>query len=161
MLPITPDLIERTAAVIGTDGITDEEIETKVLALSQDPMLARRLIDWLPEAFAIAFVPHFAKVILPKTFSAKSSKGKWIKFDFHVEPIFPIAINLGMEMYHAGSSNAFSNIVQRSSILNAINSALNAGETLDGATLSGPALIGIPAETYLPKQESLWHRLFR
>jgi hypothetical protein len=161
MLQVAPDLIERSVAIIGADGISDEEIEVQVLALSQDPMLARRLIDWLPEAFGLAFVPHLAKVSLPTTFSAKSSSGRWLEFEFQVEPIFPIALRLGMEMYHAGPSKSFSNIVLRSSIIAAVNKALNNGSSLDGATLSGPALIGIPAETYLPRPKSLWRRLFQ
>jgi hypothetical protein len=161
MLQVTSDLIEHSIAIIGADGISDEEIETQVLALSQDSMLARRLIDWLPEAFGLVFAPHLAKVILPRTFSAKSSHGNWIEFDFQVEPIFPIAIHFGMEMYHAGPRNIFNNIVLRSSIIAVINKALNNGISLDGGTLSGPALIGIPAETYLPKPTSLWRRLFQ
>lgn len=161
MLQVTPDLIEHSIAIIGADGISDEEIETQVLALSQDSMLARRLIDWLPEAFGLAFAPHLAKVILPSTFTAKSSCGNWMEFEFQAEPIFPIAIRLGMEMYHTGPSKIFNNIVLRSSIIATANKALNNGSSLDGATLSGPALIGIPAETYLPKSTSLWRRLFQ
>jgi hypothetical protein len=42
-----------------------------------------------------------------------------------------------------------------------VNKALNQGVSLDGATLSGPALVGIPAELYLPKPPSLWQRISR
>jgi hypothetical protein len=160
MHAVSPDLIQRTAAILGTDGITDEEIESKVFALAQDSMLARRLIDWIPEAFGIIFIPHMAKVNLPTTFSAKSKKGKWIEFNFSVEPIFEGAVRLGMEMYHSGPRNTFSSIVSRSSIIDAINRALNQGEPLDGATLSGPAFAGIPAEVYTPQAKPLWRRLF-
>lgn len=159
MLQVAPELIERSVEIIGSDGISNEVIESQILALSQDRMLARRLIDWLPEAFGLVFVPHLAKVVLPTTFSAKSSRGKWMEFEFKVEPIFPIAVRIGMEMYHAGPNKTFSNIALRSSIVNVVNQALNNGSPLDGATLSGPALIGISAETYLPPPKSLWRWL--
>ncbi|WP_434026802.1 hypothetical protein [[Pseudomonas] boreopolis] len=161
MLQVAPDLIERSIAIIGSDGISAEEIETNVLALAKDPMLARRLIDWLPETFGIVFVPHLANVNLPTTFSAKSSRGKWMEFEFKVEPIFPIALRFSMEIFHSGPRSTFSNIALRSSMVAVVNRALNEGASLDGATLSGPALIGIPAETYLPAPTSLWRRLFR
>jgi hypothetical protein len=161
MLSVSPELIERTASILGSDGITDEEIESKVLALVQDSMLARRLIDWLPEAFGIIFVPHIAKVNLPTTFSAKSKDGNWIEFKFDVEPIFESAARLGMEMYNSGPRSTFRNIVSRSSTVDAVNRALNQGESLEGATLSGPALIGVPAEVYIPQAKSFWRRLFK
>ena len=160
MLQVAQALIERSAAIIGADGISDDAIECEVLALSQDPMLARRLIDWIPEAFGLVFVPHLAKVTFPTTFRARSNRGNWMEFEFKVEPIFPIAARLGMEMYHAGQNPSFGNVVLRSSMIDAVNKALNAGETLDGAVLSGPAMIGIPAETYLPPSTSLWRRIF-
>jgi hypothetical protein len=160
MLSVSSELIERTAEVLGTDGISEEEIESKVFAFAQDSILARRLIDWLPEAFGIIFIPHIARVNLPTTFSAKSKDGKWIEFKFCVEPIFEGAVRLGMEMYHSGPRSTFSNIVSRSSTVNAVNQALNQGDTIEGATLSGPALIGVPAEVYMPQVKPLWRQIF-
>jgi hypothetical protein len=43
------------AEIISADGITDVEIESRVLALVDDPMLVRRLIDCIPEAFGLVF----------------------------------------------------------------------------------------------------------
>lgn len=161
MPPVTQALVERVIAVMGADGMSGEEIERSVLALAQDPMLARRLIDWIPEAFGLVLAPHVASVTLPTTFSAKSRRGAWMEFDLRVEPIVPVAIRLGAEMYHAGPSDAFRNIAIRGGIFATLNKALNHGSPLDGATLSGPAMLGIPAETYLPKPVSLWRRLFK
>jgi len=157
---ISPELIEHAAAILGTDGITEEEMESKVLALARDSMLARRLIDWIPEAFALVFIPHVASVNLPTTFSARSKRGKWMTFAFSAEPIFEQALRLGMEMYHSGPRSTFGNIALRSCMVDAANQALNDGDSLDGATLSGPALIGIPAEVYLPQPKSFWRRVF-
>lgn len=161
MLQVESELVERTIAIIGADGISDEEVEARVLALAKEPMLARRLIDWVPEAFGIVFVPHLAEVKLPTTFSVKSNRGEWVEFKFQVEPIFPIAVRIGMDMFHSGSRNTFKNVVLRSAMIDAVNKALNQGDSIDGATLSGPALIGIPAEIYQPQPPSLWQRLFR
>lgn len=161
MLHAPPELIERAIAIIGRDGISDEEMEALVLSLTQDSMLARRLIDWLPEAFGIVFIPHLAAVNLPTTFSARTRSGKWMEFKFQAEPIFSTAVRIGMDMYHSGPRDTFKNVVLRSSIVDAVNKALNENVSLDGATLSGPALIGIPAETYLSKPKSLWRRLLQ
>lgn len=161
MLETSPDLIKRAIAAIGTDGISDEEIEARVLEMTGDATLAQRLIDWPPEAFGMVLIPHIASVNLPTTFSAQTRSGNWVEFKFQAEPIFSEAVRIGMEMYHSGPRNIFKNVVVRSSVVDAVNIALNQGSSLEGATLSGPALIGIPAEIYLPKPKSLWRRLFR
>lgn len=161
MSTVLPELVAQAVAILGTDGITDAEIESNVLALTQDSMLARRLIDWPPEAFALVLIPHIAKVNLPTTFSARSKSGSWIEFSFQLEPIFEVAIRLGMDMYHSEQRSTFGNVALRGSTLDAVNKALNQGDPLEGATLSGPALVGIPAEVYAPPAKPLWRRLFQ
>ena len=161
MPTVPPELVAQAVAVLGTDGITDTEIESNVLALAQDSMLARRLIDWPPEAFALVLLPHIAKVNLPTTFSARSKSGDWIELSFQLEPIFQAAVRLGMDMYHSEQRSTFGNIALRSSTLAAVNEALNQGSSLEGATLSGPALAGIPAEVYMPPAKPLWRQLFQ
>ncbi len=155
MHPISAAQLEQVIAIIGTDGITDDEIETKVAALFPDPMSARRAIDWLPEAFGLLLIGHMAKVTLPKTFSARSKHGQWVEFAFDAEPIFKDALRLGAQMYQSGPRGLFTAVALRSSLVAAVNQALNAGSSLDGAALSGPALIGIPAEVYSAEPPSL------
>ncbi|MGE8281126.1 MAG: hypothetical protein ACN6O2_11880 [Stenotrophomonas sp.] len=161
MSTISPELVAQAVAILGTDGITEAEIESNVLALAKDPMLARRLIDWPPEAFGLVLAPHIAKVNLPTTFRARSKSGSWVELSFQLEPIFQAAVHLGMDMYHSEQRRTFGNVALRSSILDAVNNALNEGESIEGATLAGPALIGIPAEVYTPTAKSLWRRLFQ
>src|SRR5688500_1723640 len=120
-------------------------MEALVLNLAQDYMLPRRLVEWLPEAFGIVFIPHLAGLNLPTTFSAQTRSGKWMEVEFQAEPIFSTAVRIGMEMYHSGPRDTFKNVVLRSSVVDAVNKALNENVSIDGATLSGPALIGIPA----------------
>ncbi len=161
MLSISDRLLEEVADIIGLDDIDDDAVEHRVAALVLDQMLARRLIDWLPEAFGMVLVSHMAKVILPETFSAKDKYGNWVQFDLKVEPLFQSATQLAVRIFHDGPRSTFSNIVRRSALLGAANSALNNGQSLDGARLAGPALIGIPAEVYLPVSLSIWRRVFR
>jgi len=47
MTPIALETIEQVIAILGTEGITDEAIESKVAELVTDPMTGRRLIDWI------------------------------------------------------------------------------------------------------------------
>ncbi|WP_295748283.1 hypothetical protein [Undibacterium sp.] len=157
---LSEEHLQKAIDVIGRDGISDDEIEVEIFAFAQEQMLARRLIDWLPEIFGIVLVSHMGDIHLPNTFSAKDKRGKWIELEFKVEPIVQIAVKVATEMYHAGPRNTFSNIALRSSMVNVVNRALNQSESLNGARLSGPALIGIPAEIYLPPSKPFWQRFF-
>jgi len=161
MLSISESQLEEVARIIGADGASDGTVETRVLALVQDPMLARRVIDWLPEAFAMVLIPHMGAVTLPTTFSAKNKSGNWVELDFRIEPIFHSAILLATQIFHNGPQDTFRNIVHRSALLATVSRALNEGASLDGATLSGPALIGVPAEVYPAPTRSIWRKLFR
>ena len=151
MPDVPPELVERAIAIIGADGISEDDIEARVLPLADNAMLARRLIDWPPEAFGLVLIPHMAEVTLPTRFSARSARGEWLEFDFSAEPVFVHAVSIAMRMYHEGPRATFRNVASRSSTMDAVNRALNAGETIDGATLSGPALNAIPAEVYSPR----------
>ncbi len=159
MKPIPVEIISNAIEILSADGITEDEIETRIAALVSDPMEARRLIDWIPEAFGIVLISHLGKPILPKTFSARDAEGKWKSFRLTYEPIFVAALEIAQAKYHQGPAAQFQSIATRSSVANAANNALNAGVSIDGAVFSGPALIGIPAEVY-PSQPSFWKRLF-
>jgi hypothetical protein len=160
MTPVPPDILEEAIAILGSEQITNEGIESKVAALVSDSMTARRLIDWIPEAFGIVLVSHMAKVVLPTKFSAKSSNGRWEDFKFEREPIFTSSIIAAQHIYHNGPRYLFQNIAVRSSTFKCANQLLNAGESLEGAAVGGPALIGIPAEVYHEKSTSFWRKLF-
>lgn len=150
--------LEKVVELIGSSSLSEDAIERQVLALVGDSELARRAIDWIPEAFALVVIGHMAKVKLPTTFSAKGRDGVWRQFPLSAEPIFAQAIRKAAETFHDGPRDLFSAIAQRSGILDSVNKALNAGQDINGATLSGPALIGIPAETYAVRG-NWWQRL--
>ena len=161
MLPVPHDAILKTIAVLGVEGVAESKVEATIASFAKDKMVARRLIDWIPEAFGIVLVSHIGKINLPATFSARSRDGQWKQFKFEVEPIFGEALRLAADMYHSGDRSTFGNIAKRSSMVDVANKVLNAGDSIDGGTLSGPALIGIPAEVYEAKPRSTWRRIFR
>ena len=151
--------LDRVVELIGSNALAEDAIERQVLALVGDPKIARRAIDWIPEAFALVVVGHMAKVNLPTTFSAKGQDGAWHQFPLSAEPIFAQAVRKAAETFHHGPRDVFGAVAKRSGILGAVNKALNAGQDINGATLSGPALIGIPAETYTLRR-SWWQRVW-
>jgi hypothetical protein len=145
------DAVKYVPAVIdllGNNSFTDDAIEEKVLARTGDAMESRRLIDWIPEVFAYALISHHLKQFeLAPTFQAKSASGDWRSFNNSSEPIVSEAAKIALAMIHDGPRDHFTRVVERSSTLDAANKALNADPNFRG-TLSGPAFIGIPAETY-------------
>lgn len=161
ILSVSDEQLEEVAALIGAQSTVDEAMEAAVVALVQDAMLARRMIDWLPEAFGMVLIAHIDKVTLPATFSARNRNGKWQQFAMSVEPIVGRALALATHMYHNGPRERFSHIARRSALVSVVNQALNEGLSLDDSVLSGPALIGIPAEIYGPAPPSIWKRLTR
>jgi hypothetical protein len=153
MTPVSDSVIESAISIIGTTGIADDVIERDVRAVVADDMTARRLIDWIPEAFGLVLVSHISsKLVLPTTFSAQSREGEWRDFNLVLESIFVSALLIAQKMFHNGPREIFRNVSERSSMTSTVNNALNAGVNLDGAQLSGPALIGIPAEVYLQSE---------
>jgi hypothetical protein len=118
MLPLlSEELLQNAIAVLGRDGISHDEIEDEIAALAQEKMLARRLIDWLPEVFGIVVISHMGDIRLPTTFGAQDRDGNWFQFEFRCEPIIQIAGRVATEMYHAGPRKSFTNIALRSALL--------------------------------------------
>ena len=50
---------------------------------------------------------------------------------------------------------------RRETEIGAVNKALHAGQSIAGGTISGPAMIGVPAEFYEPEKKatSFWRKL--
>jgi hypothetical protein len=140
--------LETIAALFADETLSQEAREAKALEVAGSSILARRALDWLPEAFGLVAIAHIAKtIVMPTTFSAQRTDGTWQQIPFSAEPIFAQAMRLAFAASHS-NSEIFRPLAERSSSLNVVDKALNAGEDLGGAVLSGPALIGIPAETY-------------
>jgi hypothetical protein len=159
MTPIEPAILEAAIEIIGKEGITDEEIEERVLALAKDAILARRLIDWLPEILGAVAVGHMGKVNFVDTFSAKTKQGKWKSIPMKTEPIFVQGSQLAQDAWLRDWTGVHERVAFRSAIMRSAGQVLDSGQSLDGVTTSGPALIGIPAEIYRT-EVSLLQRLF-
>ena len=156
---ISTDTLRSAIEILGGANIENDEIDSRISALVNNSTTLRRLADWPPEAFGYVLISHGWNVILPTTFSAQNKQGKWLEFNFECEPIFAASLVRATHMYHNSPRDIFKNVSLRSSMINAVNNALNSGATIDGATLSGPALIGIPAEIYQKPQKPFWQRL--
>ena len=159
MNPIEPAILEAAIEIIGEEGVSDEQIEERVLALAKDAMLARRLIDWLPEILGAVAVGHMGKVNFVDTFSAKTKQGKWKTIPMKAEPIFVEGIKLAQDAWHRDSTGVYERVAFRSAIMRSAGQVIDSGQSLDGVTTSGPALIGIPAEIYR-SEVSFLQRLF-
>ncbi len=160
MKPVPRDLIEKAVWLIGAENATDESVEQSVRDLAGETLIARRLIDCIPEAFGVVMVSHIEKVHAPTTFIAFTASGKPKHFDFAVEPVLCEALIVAQTLFHCGPRDVFERIAARSAILGAVNQAFDKGLSLKGATLGAPVFIGIPAETYRDANRSKWRWLF-
>src|ERR1700760_1442149 len=148
MLNVPLESLQRTIPLLGEGERRDMEIEIAVTRFAPDKLAMRRLIDWIPEAFGIVLLPHVADLVLPTTFTARAKDGTWKAFAFDREPIFAQAVTLATEMYRDNPRGLFSHVARRSTMVGVVNQALDAGQSLTGATIAGPAMNGIPAEFY-------------
>ncbi|MBH1432145.1 hypothetical protein I5U42_12655 [Stenotrophomonas maltophilia] len=144
------EAVELALSLLGQEHVDEVRAEQGLVAGGVDAGLARRLLIWLPEAFAMALIGHMElELQLPRTFSARDEQGFLHELPLDCEPIFAEGLARALMMYHQGPRARFKAICQRSSSLNALDNALNAGTDVKGAVLSGPELLEIPAETYL------------
>lgn len=162
MLDVSDEDIQRTISQLGEGDRRDTEIEIAVRRFAPDPLTLRRLIDWVPEAFGYVLLPHVADLVLPTTFTARARDGTWKTFAFDREPVFGKAVTLAAAMYKDNPRGVFSAVAKRSALVKAANEALDAGKSLDGVQLPGPAITGVPAEFYDAKPKAaggFWRKL--
>jgi hypothetical protein len=164
-LDVSDAWVRRTFGLLGDESLSSDQMEAAVLAMAGDAMVATRLIDWVPEATGLLLIRHIANVHLPSDFSAKRADGQWVRIPMNREPIVGRAIDMASIMFHSDERPLVIRVASRGAMMDAVNRALHGGSSLrelDGTNLSGPTLIGIPAEVYLPPAEpSFLSRLFR
>ena len=137
---------------MASDSLSEVELLNQTVALVGDQMLARRALNFVPEAFGamvIGHIPGFA-TRLPKTFSASAANGEWHEFLFADEPIFVQAVQMAMRLAHQGNRGFIEPVSGRSSLINLVSKSLNAGKELESIGPLAVAFVGIPAELYLP-----------
>jgi hypothetical protein len=133
---------------LAVSSLSDEEYESGVIQLVGDLAMARRIIDWLPEAFGLILISHMGDIKLPKTFRVRNRAGEWVEIPFSKEPIFADALEFASLTYHNGPKHIFKKLAVCSSVVDAVNKALNAGESLDSAKLGPITMMDLFAETY-------------
>jgi hypothetical protein len=151
MEALSPNLIYQAVEILGAQPDADDAVEAQVRALVQDELTVRRLADVVPEAFGLVLASHLPgaeSMTLPDTFCAQDEDGEWVEFPLRREPIFVVALDIAQHTFHNGPRALIQNLADRSSLLAAINKALNAGGSLDGTTLGPPSFFGLPAALY-------------
>lgn len=151
MEALSPNLIYQAVEILGAQPDADDAVEAQVRALVQDELTVRRLADVVPEAFGLVLASHLPgaeSMTLPDTFCAQDEDGEWLEFPLRREPIFVVAADIAQHTFHNGPRALIQNLADRSSLLSAINKALNAGGSLDGTTLGPPSFFGLPAALY-------------
>jgi len=161
MESITNQTIRHSIVHMANCDLNQGSEEAAIAELVRSEMAMRRIVDWVPEAFGIFFIAQqFPKIILPTTFSAQKQDGNWQEYPFKCEPVFVTSLDIAKEIYTKGPSQVFESITLRSSMVGTVNKSLESDVCLDNAVLSGPALLGIPADTYTLPKRSIWKKLF-
>jgi hypothetical protein len=151
------ELLSETVAIFAAEEIDHGEA---IAALVNDPIMALRLLAWIPEAFGYVLISRGGKVILPATFTAWSTKGKPYDFRFEAEPIFAAAVRLAAKMFSSGQQDVYAKVALGSSMVATVNAFTEQGSRPEDIVLTGPGLVSIPAEVYLSEQP-LWRRIFQ
>ena len=141
---LSQDQLKLIASLVADRTLTELERESRAHSIAGSQELAQRALDWLPEAFGLVALGRIEGLDLPTTFSAKSRDGTWHEFPLSAEPLFAQATDLARD-----PEVLFKAVAEKSSCVNAVDNALNSGVSVQGAKVSGPALVGIPAEAYL------------
>jgi|SRR5436190_5151582 len=92
----------------------------------------------LPEAFAIPVLEELGVSSVSDMASAKTQRGRWVKVALSENPIFVAALALAREHRMSGvlASGTYRAVAEHSSLVDAANKALNAGDSLKGATVA-------------------------
>ena len=152
----TLELLRNAADWLADASLTNEEVEFRALDAAGDAMLARRVLDWIPEVFGFVYASHHWKIELPKEFSVWDKYGDRKAFDLKVEPLFVPILELAMEAIHGEDLNKFDCVAGQSSICNAARKALEENVDLEGARFDSLEFNAIPAEQY---EKSWWRGL--
>jgi hypothetical protein len=161
-LAVEPEWVHAVFELLGLENKSIEEIESEVRSMVPDAMTARRLIDWIPEVVALVIVAHISDVKLPSTFSATTAEGRWVELQFDSEPVIALAYVAASDAIHSEHKQHALRVASRSATMAVVNRTLDTGHALEdlrGGSLSGPAMIGIPAEIYSSRKPPIWKRL--
>lgn len=148
---ICQKVVDAAAHVLGEREHIDDDMIRRIEALVIEPLSISRLINVIPEAFAMVLISHMptAKgVVLPRTFHARNRMRGWTEFLLEAEPIFGSAILVAQHIYQNGPRQIFQNNANRSALVSSISNALHVEGSLEGATIAALAFEELPASLY-------------
>jgi hypothetical protein len=149
MTDISTGTVAQAVEILGADGATEDLLASQLEALAGNSLDACRLRDCIPEAFGLVLASHLCDGLeLPDHFLACDAGGAWQPIPLNAEPVFVHALPLALHIFHHGPRACFQNIANMSAIVATLNNALNSGGSLDGGTLEGPRMQGLPASLY-------------
>jgi len=149
MVSLNKKILKKIVSVMASGEYSDVQTLQFVSSLVGDQSLAIRAVEWLPEAFGYVLISRIPGVALPTTFHVKDAGGTWHELPFTAEPLVRDAVELGAEIVDSGLGDEVAKLSLRSSIVAAVNSALNSGTDLSDAKISGPAFVKLSASIYL------------
>jgi len=120
-----------TCIAAGTDEIA------ALQAAGFGPSESRVIADTLPEALALPAMEDLG-VVVSQVASARNAAGRWTQVSLADCSFFQAALDLSREHRAVGAlaEDAYRAIAERSSLVNAVSKALNAGSDVQGSTLS-------------------------
>ncbi|WP_395321878.1 hypothetical protein [Variovorax sp. UC74_104] len=128
---------------------TEELLVGQLLGLAGNDLDSRRLRDCIPEAFGLVFASHLCSAMKPPDcFQARDDGGAWRPIPLRAELVFVHALPIALHIFHHGPRALFKNIAEMNSVVDALKNVLNASGSLEGSTLQGPQMLGLPASLY-------------
>jgi hypothetical protein len=156
--PVSYELVVQAADILATEGIDEDGIEAQLLALTGDELLAKRLREWIREAFGRVVLLSGHRIHFLDTFTVLTSERKLIKVPNRAEPIIKMAGRLAVDYLSQGRKEYVLLIAETSAPMQTALSMIEKGLSLDGAMMAS-AFNGIPAEAYPDYPKSFWKRL--
>ena len=144
--PVSYEVVVQAADILAAEGAEEEGIETKLLALAGDEMLAKRLREWIREAFGRAVLLDSGhRIHFVDSFSVFTRERKAVTVPNRAEPIVEMGTRLAQEYLRQDRKEFVLRIAEGSAALRSAMPAIEQGVSLDGA-VSASAFKGIPAE---------------
>lgn len=149
---VNASLVGIAADILGAQEYIDERVEQRIAELVERPATVQRLMDVIPEAFALVLIsnmPETRNALLPNSFLVMDEAGDRIELPMWHEPIFHLAVSKARHTYNHGPRMTFKNNCDRSALVSALSAALDANASLEGAEFAPPLFAELPASLYV------------
>jgi hypothetical protein len=159
LAPVSYELVVQATDILAAEGVEEEGIKAKLLALTGDELPAKRLREWIREVFGrVMLLDVGHRIHFVDTFSVFTSERKAVTVPNRAEPIVEMATRLAQELLKQGRKEYVFRVGEGSAAMRSALPAIEQGVSLDGAVMAS-AFNGIPAEAYPDYPKSFWKRL--